>query len=158
MEKRTTESVWDYPRPPGVEPFDGLIQVEHEGLRLAESFRTLRVLETSHPPAYYIPRADILMERLYPTGKKSYCEFKGEAMYWGLSINEKRLPDLAWCYENPRPGFEAIAGHLAFFAGKVDSCYVDGEKVVPQAGDFYGGWVTSWISGPLKGGPGTRGW
>ncbi len=158
MEKRTTESVWDYPRPPRVEFFDGLIQVEHEGLRVAESSRTLRVLETSHPPAYYIPQADILMERLYSTGNKSYCEFKGEAKYWGLSINGKRLPDLAWCYENPRPGFEAITGHLAFFAGKVDACYVDGEKVDPQAGDFYGGWVTSWISGPFKGGPGTHGW
>lgn len=158
MAKRATESVWNYPRPPRVEPFDGPVQVVHGGLKVAESTRAQRVLETSHPPVYYLPRADILMEKLYPTGKKSYCEFKGEATYWGLKINGEPLPDVAWCYENPRPGYEAIAGHLAFFAGKVDSCYVDGEKVVPQAGDFYGGWVTSWISGPFKGGPGTRGW
>ena len=158
MNQKTWESVWDYPRPPRVEPYPGLIEVVHRGIRVAQSHRAHRVLETSHPPAYYIPREDIRMDLLYQTGSRSVCEFKGEAIYWGIEIEGKKEKDVAWSYPNPRPGFEAIRDHLSFYAGKLEACYVEGERVTPQKGDFYGGWITSWITGPFKGGPGTWGW
>ncbi|MBW6463438.1 MAG: DUF427 domain-containing protein [Bacillota bacterium] len=158
MVDRPEESVWDYPRPPRVEAFSGLIEVHHSGLVLAKSRRTYRALETSHPPVFYIPPADIEMEMLVKTAKTSMCEFKGMAIYYDLVLPEMQVESVAWSYENPRRGFEEIKDHLAFYPSKVDACYVDGEKVKPQEGDFYGGWITKNIKGPFKGGPGTWGW
>lgn len=155
MKEKPKESVWDYPRPPRVELFDGLIEVIHSNRQLAKSTRSFRVLETSHPPVFYIPQDDIRMELLSKNNKTSICEFKGKAVYFDLIFEEQDRPDVAWCYENPRRSFEEIRGHLAFYPGKIDACYVDGEKVAAQKGDFYGGWITANIEGPFKGGPGT---
>jgi uncharacterized protein (DUF427 family) len=152
------ESVWDYPRPPRLEPVAKTLRVEFGGETVAESRRGYRVLETSHPPVYYIPRQDIRMEYLVAAPGRSLCEWKGAATYWSLSVNGLRSEQAAWTYERPTPAFEPIRGYLAFYASRVDACFVDGEKVVPQPGGFYGGWITSEIEGPFKGAPGTAGW
>ncbi len=149
------ESVWEYPRPPRVEPSAAHVVVELDGEVLADSRRSLRVLETSHPPAYYIPAADVRTGRLRPSARRStVCEFKGTARYYDAGDRSA----VAWSYPSPRPGYEAIAGHYAFYPGRVDRATVDGEQVQAQPGDFYGGWVTSAVTGPFKGGPGTTGW
>lgn len=152
------ESVWDYPRPPRVDPTSKLVQVVFNGVVIAETHGALRVLETSHPPAYYLPPADIRMEHLVPTAHASFCEFKGTAVYWTVVVGERRAENAAWGYRAPLPGYEAIAGFVSFYPGRMDRCTVDGEVVTPQDGSFYGGWITSDIVGPFKGGPGTRGW
>jgi uncharacterized protein (DUF427 family) len=158
MAKKPEESVWDYPRPPRVEAYDGLIEVRHYGYALVRSSRTFRVLETSHPPVFYIPPADIMMELFSKTGRTSVCEFKGTAVYFDLVLPGERIENVAWAYTEPRRGFEVIKDYLAFYPTKLDACYVDGEVVKPQEGDFYGGWITANIKGPFKGGPGTWGW
>ena len=158
MKQKDKESVWDYPRPPGIELYPGLIEIVHRGYNLASSSRVFRVLETSHPPVYYIPPEDVMMELLRKNGRTSMCEFKGMAVYFDLVTTEERINNAAWCYDNPRRGFEDIKGCLAFYPSKLEACYVDGEMVKAQEGDFYGGWITSNIEGPFKGGPGTRGW
>ncbi|MCS6939412.1 MAG: DUF427 domain-containing protein [Roseiflexaceae bacterium] len=152
------ESVWDYPRPPRVEPTSRHIRVVFGGVTIADTRRALRVLETSHPPTYYIPPDDVRMEHLTPTNKRSFCEFKGMAGYYTVQVGEKRAENAAWFYARPSPGYEALAGYIAFYPGRMDACYVDDERVVAQEGDFYGGWITSDIVGPFKGGPGTWGW
>ena len=152
------ESVWDYPRPPRVEPSTRRIRVIVGGIVLAESERAQRVLETSHPPCWYIPAEDVRMDLLVRTERRTICEFKGEASYYRLAAAPGGRGDLAWSYLDPRPGLAAIRGHLAFYAGRVDEAWVDDERVQPQEGDFYGGWITSDVSGPFKGGSGTRGW
>lgn len=152
------ESVWDYPRPPRVETVPQRVRVIFCGETIAETNRALRVLETSHPPAYYLPRAHLRMELLKLTSRRSFCEYKGVASYWSLTLGEQSSPYCAWSYETPSPGYEAIAGYLSFYASMVDACYVGEEKVRPQEGDYYGGWITSWIVGPFKGGSGTSGW
>ena len=152
------ESVWDYPRPPRVEDTSKYIQVVFNGVVIAETRRAVRVLETSHPPVYYIPPQDIKMEHLRPASRSSYCEWKGRAAYYTLSVGEKQAENAAWYYPDPTPGLEAIEGHLAFYPHLMDACYVDGERVQAQAGGFYGGWITSDIVGPFKGEPGTWGW
>jgi uncharacterized protein (DUF427 family) len=157
-----TESVWDYPRPPHLEPTPSHIRIVHRGIVLADTTNALRILETSHPPVYYIPPADIAMHHLErsPT-RSSFCEFKGHATYWAIrSITPAShdVPDAAWSYPHPTPSYAALRDHLAFYASRVDECTVDGELVQPQPGDFYGGWITSRIRGPFKGPPGTRGW
>lgn len=152
------ESVWDYPRPPRVETTSRRVRVIFNGQVIADSTRALRVLETSHPPTYYIPQADIRMDLLEPTARRSVCEFKGAAGYWTIRVGDRRAEDAAWSYANPARGFEAIGDHLAFYASRVDACYVDDEQVQAQAGDFYGGWITAEIVGPFKGAPGTWGW
>jgi uncharacterized protein (DUF427 family) len=152
------ESVWDYPRPPRLEPVSKRIRVEFNGEVIADRRRSYRILETSHPPVYYIPREDICQEYLVSASRKTFCEFKGSASYWGLRVKDRSAENAAWSYENPAEGYEAITGCLAFYAGKVDGCYVDDEQVQPQEGDFYGGWITSNIVGPFKGGANTRGW
>ena len=149
------ESVWDYPRPPRVEPSAAHVVVELDGEVLADSRRSLRVLETSHPPVFYIPAADVSTERLRPSARRpTVCEFKGTARYYDAG----NRPAVAWSYPAPSPGYEAIAGHYAFYPGRVDRATVDGEPVEAQPGDFYGGWITSAVTGPFKGGPGTAGW
>ena len=152
------ESVWDYPRPPRVEPTPRRIRVVFGGETIADTYRALRVLETSHPPVYYIPPEDVRMEYLSQTPRKSFCEFKGGANYWTLKVGERLSENAAWSYPDPQPGYEALKDHLAFYAGRVDACYVDDEQATPQPGDFYGGWITSHVVGPFKGGPGTWEW
>lgn len=152
------ESVWDYPRPPKAEPTSRRVRVVFSGKVIADSARAIRVLETSHPPTYYIPPEDIQMACLSMSRRRTFCEFKGSASYWTITLNGQRAENAAWSYENPAPGYEAIRGYLAFYASRVESCWVDDEQAQPQAGDFYGGWITSDIAGPFKGGPGTWGW
>lgn len=155
---QTPESVWQYPRPPRVEPTSKRLRVIFNGVTIAETTRAHRVLETSHPPVYYIPQDDIQMEYLKPTQRHTVCEFKGAASYWTIEVDGRSEANAAWSYADPLPGFEAIRNAIAFYPGRMDACYVDDEKVTPQAGDFYGGWITSDIIGPFKGAPGTFGW
>jgi uncharacterized protein (DUF427 family) len=124
----------------------------------ADTQRAMRVLETSHPPTYYIPRADIHAEFLSRASRHTFCEFKGLASYWALRVGDRFSANAAWSYENPAPGYESIRGHLAFYVTRVDKCFVNGEQVEAQPGEFYGGWLTSEIIGPFKGGPGSASW
>lgn len=152
------ESVWDYPRPPKLEPADKHIQIFFNGELLADTHRAWRVLETSHPPVYYIPPEDIRMEYLNPAEGSSWCEWKGQAAYYDVVVGDKVAKKVAWTYPRPMPSFRAIQDHLAFYAWAMDRCFVDGELVRPQPGNFYGGWITDDIVGPFKGEPGTMGW
>lgn len=152
------ESVWDYPRPPRLEPSSKRIRVVFNGVTIADTVKSLRILETSHPPVYYIPAADIKMEHLVPTRHQSFCEWKGQARYFTVVVGDRQAPNAAWDYPNPSPQYAAVKDHLAFYPSRMDACYVDDEQVKPQAGDFYGGWITSDIVGPFKGGAGTWGW
>ena len=153
-----TESVWDYPRPPRLEPTSKQIRVEFGGIVIADSSSTFRVLETSHPPVYYIPPADIAMQYLLQGTGDSYCEWKGSAGYHHVAVGEALAENAAWSYTNPTPVFRAIQDFIAFYPAPMGGCYVNGERVVSQPGDFYGGWITSDLVGPFKGAPGTRGW
>ncbi|MFO7625461.1 MAG: DUF427 domain-containing protein [Anaerolineales bacterium] len=152
------ESVWDYPRPPRVEAVPERIRVIFNGQVIADTYRAWRVLETSHPPVYYIPPEDIHMEYIQDAQGSSFCEWKGQACYHDVVVGEARAEKAAWSYPQPQPGFEAIRASLAFYAGPMDECTVDGERVTPQPGGFYGGWITSRITGPFKGQPGSWGW
>lgn len=134
------------------------MQVIFGGAVIADTRRAQRVLETSHPPVYYIPREDVRMECLSLTSRGSYCEFKGQASYFTLRHGERTAVDAAWSYATPDPGFEPIRDHIAFYPSRMDECRVDGERVTAQPGDFYGGWITPDIVGPFKGGAGTLGW
>lgn len=152
------ESVWDYPRPPKLEGTTKRIQVFFAGALLADSIRGWRVLETSHPPVYYLPPEDIRMAYLRPAEGGSWCEWKGQAAYFDVVIEGKIAPKAAWSYPRPSPRFVNIQDHIAFYAWAMDRCLVDGEIVRPQPGNFYGGWITDDIVGPFKGGSGTSGW
>ncbi|KAJ7515695.1 hypothetical protein O6H91_22G023800 [Diphasiastrum complanatum] len=152
------ESVWDYPRPPRLEPVAERIRIVFNSLTIADTTKAYRVLETSHPPVYYIPPADINLSFLKKAGGSSFCEWKGNATYWTLSVNGKTAEKVGWSYENPTAGFLAIKGYIAFYAGPMDVCFVGDEKVEPQPGGFYGGWITSRVVGPFKGVPGSWGW
>ena len=152
------ESVWDYPRPPRLEDSPKHTQVVFNGAVIADTHRAKRVLETSHPPVYYIPPEDIKMEFLTLTQRTTWCEWKGQAAYYTITVGDKQARNAAWSYPRPTPGFEAIKNYIAFYPSRMDACYVDGERVQTQAGDFYGGWITSDIVGPFKGEPGTMGW
>jgi uncharacterized protein (DUF427 family) len=134
------------------------VRVEFGGIVIAETSRALRILETSHPPTYYIPPADIRTELLVPSIRRSFCEFKGSAAYWSVRTRTRRSEDAAWSYANPLPPYEGLLDHIAFYANRVDACFVDNERVQPQAGGFYGGWITSNVVGPFKGSAGTADW
>jgi len=151
-------SVWDYPRPPRLERTDARLRVVFAGEMIADSVSGFRVLETSHPPVYYIPPDDIRMDLIRRAPGGSWCEFKGEARYWSIEAGGRRSENAAWSYPAPTTAFAAIAGHLAFYASRVDACFVGDEQVQAQAGGFYGGWITSKVVGPFKGGAGTLGW
>ncbi len=159
-EDGAVESVWAYPRPPRLERTTLRLRVVDDGVLIAETVRGWRVLETSHPPVYYIPPVDVRMDLLWPSARgTSFCEFKGIASYWNLRVPDQPMaPAVGWSYASPTTGFAPLAGAIAFYASKVDECWVDEERVVPQAGDFYGGWITSWVRGPFKGAAGTMGW
>ena len=152
------ESVWDYPRPPRLEAVSETLKIVFNGEIIAETNQAYRVLETSHPPVYYIPPADIQMNYLVSETRKTICEFKGMAHYWTLHVGDRKSAFAAWSYPQPAADFAPMAGYLAFYASRVDECYVGEEKIIPQEGDFYGGWITSKIVGPFKGGAGTLGW
>ena len=152
------ESAWDYPRPPQVESTRCRLRVIFNGETIADTTRAFRVLETSHPPVYYIPAEDIAMQYLSRTPRETFCEFKGSASYWTVTVGDRVSMNAAWSYENPAAGYEAIKDTISFYASRVDTAYVNDEQVAPQEGDFYGGWITLDVVGPFKGGPGTRGW
>jgi uncharacterized protein (DUF427 family) len=134
------------------------VRVEAAGITIADTTRAVRVLETASPPAYYIPAEDVRLDLLERSRTASTCEWKGAATYRTLRAGTHLVRDIAWAYEDPKAGYEAIRGHLAFYAGRVDAAWVGDERVTPQPGDYYGGWVTSRIVGPFKGDPGTFGW
>lgn len=148
------ESVWDYPRPPALDPSDREVIVRSGDLVIARSCRCVRVLETASPPTWYIPGDDVDMDTLVPVPGSSFCEWKGAASYWGLASTGAMV---GWSYPDPVASFAAIRGAFSFYPGRVE-CYVDGERVRPQPGEFYGGWVTDEIVGPMKGEPGTGHW
>ena len=150
--------MWDYPRPPRLEPTTACLEVGLAGRIVARTTRGWRVLETSHPPTYYLPADDFEPGVLRPTEGSSWCEWKGAASYFDLVVGDTVARQAAWTYPAPTRGFEAIAGAVAVMPGRVDRCFVDGETVTPQPGDFYGGWVTSTVVGPFKGTPGSWGW
>lgn len=154
------ESVWDYPRPPRVEASGETVVIEHAATTVVSTSRALRVLETSHPPTYYVPMADVTPGIVVParSRRRSMCEFKGRAAYWDLVIGADTVHDVAWSYPSPPRAYASLVDHLAFYPGLLDVCTVDGEQVTAQEGDFYGGWITSRVKGPFKGPPGTRGW
>jgi uncharacterized protein (DUF427 family) len=155
---RKRESVWDYPRPPGMEHSEERIRVLFGGLVIAETQSSIRILETSHPPVYYIPPQDIRMEFLSKSGPTTFCEWKGTASYITIKTEARTTERAAWFYPHPQSPYEAIANCIAFYPSLMDGCYVDDELVMPQPGGFYGGWITSRIEGPFKGGPGTSRW
>ena len=152
------ESVWDYPRPPRVEDSGRHIQVLFNGVVIADTRRARRVLETSHPPVYYIPPEDVRMEYLSATSRTTFCEWKGQAAYYSLTVGEQTAAQAAWFYPRPTSEFASIKDYIAFYPSKMEACFVDDQQVLPQPGDFYGGWITDDIIGPFKGGPGTTGW
>lgn len=152
------ESVWDYPRPPHIEATSQRLRVVFNQLVIADTTAAYRVLETSHPPTYYLPPTDIQMAYLTATPQQSACEWKGAAHYYTIRVGERTAANAAWSYATPTPGFTAIAGYVAFYPSRMDACYVNDELVQAQPGDFYGGWITQAIVGPFKGSPGTWGW
>ena len=155
---RAQESVWDYPRPPQLEPSEERIRIFLGGQLIADTTSAVRVLETSHPPVYYIPLEDFAPDALVPVKGSTFCEYKGKAAYFDVVGGGTRVPRAAWTYPDPRPGYGPLASRAAVYPGKMDRCTVDGEEVQPQEGDFYGGWITGRITGPFKGAPGTGGW
>jgi uncharacterized protein (DUF427 family) len=156
------ESAWDYPRPPRLDATTERVVVELGGVVVADTRRALRVLETSHPPTYYLPVADVVPGALRPAAGTSWCEWKGAATYLDVVGGTPERPVVAeaaaWTYPSPASAYAALAGHVALYPGRMDRCTVDGEVVRAQEGGFYGGWMTSRVVGPFKGGPGSRGW
>ena len=152
------EDVWTYPRPPALQPVPDEIRIRFAGLLIASTIAAFRVLETSHPPVYYLPREAFRDCRLMLAPGGSFCEWKGAARYWTIQAGGREEAAVAWSYATPTPAFAAIADHLAVYAGPMDGCFVGDEQVTPQPGGFYGGWITSNLKGPFKGSPGTAGW
>ncbi len=150
--------MWDYPRPPSITQSQKHVVVSVAGQVVAKTSRAWRVCETSHPPVYYVPREDIADGVLALGSGSSFCEFKGMATYWSVAVGDRLEPEAGWSYENPTRGFAQLKGAVAFYPGRVDEITVDGERVRPQAGGFYGGWITDEVVGPFKGEPGTSGW
>jgi uncharacterized protein (DUF427 family) len=152
------ESVWDYPRPPRVEDSTRHIEVIFNGAVVADTRRSKRVLETSSPPVYYLVMEDVRMDFFAPTSSATLCEWKGQARYYTITVGGQSVESAAWSYPDPTPPFEELAGYIAVYPGKMDGCLLDGERVTPQAGDYYGGWITHEIVGPFKGEPDTLDW
>ncbi len=152
------ESVWAFPRPAIAQHTNARIQIEHRSRYVADTRSAIRTLETSHPPSYYIPRSDIAPDALRRAQGSSFCEWKGAATYWDVVVDGIVLPCVGWSYANPTTAFAILRDYVAFYAAPFDRCSVDGETVSPQAGSFYGGWITSHVTGPFKGGPESRGW
>ena len=152
------ESVWDYPRPPAIERVTKHIRIEFNGKVILDNNQSFRILETSHPPTYYLPKSAFRENVLVRTEKTSFCEFKGMAHYYNILLDGKMVPDAAWGYENPIEPYHALKDHICVYAQYMDVCLINDEMVIPQPGGFYGGWITKEIVGPFKGGPETWGW
>lgn len=152
------QSVWDFPRPPAVVHSSEHVRVEFAGHVVADGADAYVVCETSHPPVYYLSSRDVDLTVLEPVAARTWCEFKGQAAYFDLVVGVRRSASAAWAYPSPAPGYESLAGRITFYPQRVDRITVDGEPVRAVAGDYYGGWITSRVSGPFKGGPGTEGW
>ena len=152
------ESAWDYPRPAICEPTPMKLTVVFAGRTIAESVRGFRVLETSHPPSYYLPPDDVAPGVLEQAEGRSYCEWKGFARYWSVRVGDEVAEAAAWSYPEPSPSFAAMRDYVSFYPQMMDACFVDGERVDPQQSGFYGGWATSHVVGPFKGPPGTELW
>ncbi|MYT73441.1 MULTISPECIES: DUF427 domain-containing protein [unclassified Streptomyces] len=156
---RANESVWDYPRPPAVRADDRTVRIECAGQVVADTGRAIRVLETSHPPVFYIPPADVRTDLLIRSnGRRTWCEWKGAAQYWDVVVGDDVRRRAAWSYPHPEPDYAQLAGFIAFYPSLMDRCTVAGEVVTAQDGDFYGGWITGEVQGPFKGAPGTQRW
>jgi uncharacterized protein (DUF427 family) len=151
------ESVWGYPRPPALVPCERRVRVLLGAVTVADSRRALRVLETASPPTIYVPPEDVRTDLLRPTRRSSACEWKGAARYWDVVTGGRTVREAAWGYPDPVAAYAALRDHLAFYPGRL-ACFLDAERVRPQDGDFYGGWITDEIQGPFKGAPGTLGW
>ena len=156
--QRIKEIVAEYPRPPRLEPAHRRVRIVFAGQVIVDTDAAWRVLETFHPPSFYLPIAAFTPGALVPAGRSSSCEWKGSARYYSVHAAGRVAPDAAWGYPDPSPAFAAIRDHVAVYAGVMDACFVDDERVVPQEGGFYGGWITSELVGPFKGGPGTLFW
>ena len=155
----TRESVWSYPRPPALEATPKRLEVWHAGVCIASTTQGYRVLETSHPPTYYFPPGDVVLDHLRHDARgRSLCEWKGAAAYYDVVVGDTVAAQAAYAYPTPTPGFAAIADYVAFYASRLDRCVVDGVEVTPQPGGFYAGWITPELDGPFKGAPGTLGW
>ncbi len=152
------ESVWTFPRPAIAQPVSAHLQVVLDGRTIAETRRGVRTIETSHPPTYYFPPEDVVEAVLTRGSGSSFCEWKGAAIYWDVGHGTTLRRAAAWSYPHPTPSFAIIRDHIAFYAAAMDACFVDGERVEPQPGGFYGGWITSRVAGPFKGVPGSQGW
>ncbi|MGD2058829.1 MAG: DUF427 domain-containing protein [Anaerolineales bacterium] len=151
------ESVWDYPRPPRLDHSGELVKVIYKGQTIAETSRSVRILETSLAPSYYIPPEDVNFENLKRRQRTTWCEWKGQAHYFDVVVGEATAANAGWAYPDPTSPYEEIRDYLSFYPSRVD-CFVDGEMAEPQPGGFYGGWVTSKVVGPFKGEPGTERW
>jgi uncharacterized protein (DUF427 family) len=151
-------SVWDFPRPPRAEPVEDRVRVALGGETIADTRHAVRVCETASPPTYYIPRADVKPGALVPCPGGSLCEWKGRATYWTVRASRAEAERAAWSYPHPHPAFDALRDHVAFYAGRMEGCWVGRHRVVPQPGGFYGGWITPDLVGPFKGDPGTGHW
>ena len=156
--KAGQESVWDYPRPPRLEPTSKHVRIVFNDAIIVDTNHAQRMLETSHPPTYYLPMADVKQEYLRKSGASTFCEFKGQAEYYDVVVGDRVAERAAWYYPDPSPRYPTLQGHIAFYAGPMDACYVGDEQVRPQQGGFYGGWITSDLAGPFKGQPGSWGW
>lgn len=152
------EDVGTYPRPPRLEPAPYPIRIEFGGQTIVSTSGAYRTLETFHPPTYYFPPEDVADGVLQPVARQSICEWKGPARYFDVVVGTSRAAAAAWSYPKPVERFAPIAGYISFYCHPMDRCLVDGEVAAPQPGNFYGGWVTSWITGPIKGAPGTNHW
>ena len=152
------ESVWSFPRPAIAELTAAHVTIRHHGKIIADTRASVRVLETSHPPSYYILPTDIASSLLRRADGSSFCEWKGAAVYWDVVFGDVALPRVGWSYPAPSAAFERLRDYVAFYAAPFDNCSVDGAKVLPQPGGFYGGWITEKLAGPFKGGPGSRHW
>jgi uncharacterized protein (DUF427 family) len=151
------ESVWDYPRPPVLATDAREVVIRWGGIEIARTSRAIRVLETAHPPSFYLPWDDVARHHLMLAAGVSLCEWKGSARYWSLVDGARSLPRVAWSYPQPLKGAEPLAECVAFYPGNLE-CSVGGAPVTPQPGRFYGGWVTSELVGPFKGEPGSESW
>lgn len=153
------ESVWDYPRPPRLEICEGIsVKVIADDIVIANTTSARRILETSHPPTYYIPLTDTRIDMLVDSPNRTWCEWKGEAHYFNLLLPKRTISNVGWVYPNPSKKYPELKHTIAFYPSKVCSCFVGDDKVLSQEGDFYGGWITPKIVGPFKGAPGTSGW
>jgi uncharacterized protein (DUF427 family) len=153
-----SESVWDYPRPPALEPCRRRVRVELGGITVVDTTAALRVLETSHPPTIYVPPGDVASGCIQPAAGRSFCEWKGIASYFDVIAGERREACAAWAYPDPLAAYAALRDHVAFYPGRMDACWLDDERVQCQPGDFYGGWISAALRGPFKGAAGTTGW